>query len=212
MTSTVDALRDRIGQLQDQLEAEFEQARSAMRYRIENNRVIWEEEVRRRHRRLSARLVPFLIKSPPRHLITAPVIYSLIIPFVLVDLWVSLYQAICFRAYGIPRVRRADYIRIDRHHLAYLNSIQKVNCIYCGYVNGLIAYVREIAGRTEAYWCPIKHAARVRGRHQHYDGFMDYGDGETYAEGLRIARKRIQEIETARRSAAAQSDDNIDLG
>mgnify|MGYP000120537569 CR=1 FL=1 len=212
MTSTVDALRLRIGQLQEQLETEFEKARAAMRYRLENNRVIWEEEVRRRHRRMRDRLGPFLIKSPPRHVLTAPVIYSLIVPFALLDLFVSLYQAICFRAYSIPRVRRADYIRIDRHHLGYLNSVQKLNCVYCGYVNGLIAYVGEIAGRTEAYWCPIKHAARVKGRHRHYDGFMDYGDGETFAEGLKIARRRIQELEAGRRSTAAQADDHVDLG
>ncbi|WP_375175932.1 hypothetical protein [Pseudooceanicola sp.] len=212
MSNTVESLRERIGQLQDQLEAEFESARSAMRYRLDNNRVVWEEGVRRRHRNLRARLAPYLVKSPPRHLLTAPVIYSLIVPFALLDLFVSLYQAICFRAYGIPRVRRAEYIRFDRHHLAYLNSIQKVNCFYCGYVNGLIAYVAEIAGRTEAYWCPIKHAARVQGRHRHYDQFMEYGDGEAYAEGLKIARRRMQEIGTPPRSAPAQADNDVNLG
>ena len=46
-------------------------------------------------------------------LLTAPVIYSLFLPFVLLDLWVSVYQWICFPIYGIPRVRRGDYIAID---------------------------------------------------------------------------------------------------
>lgn len=220
MSTTVEHLRERITQLQDQLESEFDAARAAMRYRLENNRVIWEDGVRRRHQQLRARLAPFLIKSPPRHLLTAPVIYSLIIPFALLDLFVSTYQAICFRAYGIPMVRRADYIRLDRRHLGYLNAIEKINCVYCGYVNGLIAYVAEIAGRTEAYWCPIKHAARVAGRHRHYEGFMEYGDAEGYSEGLKIARRRIQETEAARNatrtpahgSAAAKADDDVDLG
>jgi hypothetical protein len=53
----------------------------------------------------------------------------------------------------------------DRYHLAYLNVLEKLNCAYA---NGLIAYVREIAGRTEQYWCPIKHARRVIGAHSHY--------------------------------------------
>jgi hypothetical protein len=31
-----------------------------------------------------------------------------------------------------------------------------VNCVYCGYFNGLIAYVQEIAARTEQFWLPHK--------------------------------------------------------
>ena len=30
------------------------------------------------------------------------------------------------------RVRRSRYFVIDRHHLAYLNGIEKLNCVYCG--------------------------------------------------------------------------------
>ena len=92
--------------------------------------------------------------------LTAPVIYSLIVPIVLVDLWVMAYQAICFPIYKIPKVRRRDYLVFDRHHLAYLNTIEKINCAYCSYCNGAIAFVREVASRTEVYWCPIKHARR----------------------------------------------------
>ena len=64
---------------------------------------------------------------------------------------------------------------MDRRKLAYLNSIEKFNCVYCEYVNGLIAYVQEIAGRTEQYWCPIKHAMRVKSMHSRYRHFLDYG-------------------------------------
>ncbi|EAQ01706.1 hypothetical protein OB2597_14721 [Pseudooceanicola batsensis HTCC2597] len=144
------------------------------------------------------------------HVVTAPVIYLLIIPFVLLDLFVSAYQAICFPAYGIARVKRSDYIRLDRYKLGYLNLTQKMNCLYCGYVNGLIAYVGEVAGRTEAYWCPIKHAARVAGRHRHYEGFMEYGDGDAFWPRLERRRRRLSGP-TAGRSAAAKADDDIDL-
>ena len=65
-------------------------------------------------------------------------------------------------------MRRRDYFVFDRHHLAYLNAIEKLNCAYCSYANGLVAYVREIAGRTEQFWCPIKHARRAIGAHAHY--------------------------------------------
>jgi hypothetical protein len=77
-------------------------------------------------------------------------------------------------------VRRRDHIAMDRHRLAYLNALQKLNCAYCSYCNGLISYVREIAGRTELYWCPIRHAARLAGTHARYRDFVDCGDAEAY--------------------------------
>lgn len=92
-----------------------------------------------------------------RNNITAPIIYSLIIPLVVVDLWIEIYHRICFPLYGITCVKRKNYIKIDRYKLSKLSLIEKINCSYCGYANGLIAYVQEIAGRTEKYWCAIKH-------------------------------------------------------
>ena len=119
-------------------------------------------------------------EGAPAGRLTAPVIYSLIVPLVLLDAFVSIYQAICFPVYHIPKVRRRDYLVFDRHHLAYLNALEKFNCAYCSYANGLIAYVREIAARTEQYWCPIKHARRMVGAHSAYTMFEDYGDGSGY--------------------------------
>jgi len=88
-------------------------------------------------------------------------------------------------------VPRGDFIAIDRHHLQYLNGLQKLNCVYCGYCNGVISWVREVAGRTEAYWCPIKHARRTTGPHGHYAGFSDYGDADAFRLRLEESRKRI---------------------
>jgi hypothetical protein len=44
--------------------------------------------------------------------------------------------------------------------------------------------VREVASRTEVYWCPTKHARRVLGPHPHYQDFADFGDAEAYSEKL----------------------------
>ena len=114
---------------------------------------------------------------------------AVIIPLVLLDVFVTIYQTVCFPAYGIPKVRRRDYLIFDRHHLAYLNALEKFNCAYCSYANGLIAYVREIAGRTEQYWCPIKHARRAIGAHSAYATFEDYGDAEGYKKWLEQFQK-----------------------
>ncbi|MDW3116869.1 MAG: hypothetical protein R8G60_03125 [Roseovarius pacificus] len=191
MPTATEKLLARIRVLQDELEQEFTRRRAQFRYRLENDRVVFESESRRHHREFRVRLGTFLRQTRPLVVLSAPVIYSLILPFVLLDLFVTLYQRICFPVYGIARVKRADFIRIDRHHLAYLNGLQKLNCIYCGYCNGLIGYVQEVAGRTEAYWCPIKHAARVGAHHAYYAQFVDYGDAEGFGAGLQASRKQI---------------------
>ena len=113
-------------------------------------------------------------------MITAPFIYVLIIPLLLLDGFVSLYQMMCFPVYGISKVQRRDYFAFDRAHLAYLNGLEKINCAYCSYANGLIAYTMEIASLTEAYWCPIKHARRLNLTHARYRDFADYGDAEGF--------------------------------
>jgi hypothetical protein len=120
------------------------------------------------------------------------VVYSVLLPFVILDLWVTVYQAICFRAWGVKLVRRRDFFVVDRHKLPYLNGLEKLNCLYCTYANGLIAYVREIAARTEQYWCPIRHARRLRDTHARYDLFVPYGDAASYRFRLDSLRRMIQ--------------------
>lgn len=188
MPNALETLRLQMRELHDRMEEELAEKRAEFRYRIENGRAVFDEEMRRRHRELKVRLTTFLAGARPMVIVTAPVIYALIVPFALLDLFVTAYQAICFPVYGIAKVRRADHIVFDRQLLGYLNAIQKLNCVYCGYCNGLLSYVREIAGRTEQYWCPIKHARRVAGAHDHYPDFLDYGD----AEGFRCDLDRLR--------------------
>lgn len=180
MPNTIDRILAGIRDLQEQLETELTKRREAFRYRLENGRVVFDKDVRKHHRAMRVKLATFLAATRPVVVLTAPLIYGLILPFALLDLFVSVYQAVCFRAYKIARVRRREYIAIDRQHLAYLNGLQKLNCIYCGYCNGIIAYVREIGARTEAYWCPIKHARHLEGEHGHYQGFSEFGDAVAF--------------------------------
>ena len=94
----------------------------------------------------------------------------------------------------MPRVKRTEYVVVDRHQLAYLNGIQKLNCIYCGYANGVVAYTREIVSRTEQYWCPIKHARHVKTPHELYRQFLDYGDADGFRERLDGYRERLRQL------------------
>lgn len=114
-----------------------------------------------------------------RHLLSAPVIYSVIIPVVIADVWIELYHRICFPLYGLEHVKRRNYIRIDRHKLKKLTLLQKLNCMYCGYVNGWLNYARDVAARTEKYWCSIKHE-NVEGfiPPDHHKNFLERKDFE----------------------------------
>jgi hypothetical protein len=85
---------------------------------MEKGRVFFEAEILRRHRELRTRLGIYLLNAHPLVILTAPAIYALIVPFALLDLSVTLYQAVCCPAYGIPKVRRSDYVVFDRGHLA----------------------------------------------------------------------------------------------
>jgi hypothetical protein len=194
----MDDLLRRIAALEREIDTEFEAVRAKWRYRIEKGRIRFERGVRDVHRRLRRSLPRYLRESDILSILTAPIIYSLIVPFAIVDLWVTIYQSVCFRVYGIARVKRSAYIVIDRHHLAYLNGIEKLNCVYCGYANGVLAYVREVAGRTEQYWCPIRHARRVHAPHTHYREFVDFGDAEGYHRRLIPLREELAEDTTAR--------------
>ncbi|MCB1398831.1 MAG: hypothetical protein KDJ82_02110, partial [Rhodobacteraceae bacterium] len=127
MTETLEKLQQRLAQIEDQIEAEFARRRAELRYHLDRRRVVFEEGVREAHRAARVRLWLFLRRTRPMVVLTAPVIYMLIVPFALLDLCVTLYQAICFPVYGIARLRRRDYIAIDRQHLAYLNGLQKLN-------------------------------------------------------------------------------------
>jgi hypothetical protein len=189
MNPQIAALIERIQGLEVELEAELAKRRAELHVGLERGRVVFEQEILRRHRELRTRLSHYLLHAHPMVVITAPVIYAMIVPFVLLDLFVTVYQAVCFPAYGIPKVRRRDYLVFDRSHLGYLNALEKLNCAYCSYANGLTAYVREIGGRTEQYWCPIKHARRAIGVHARYVDFDDYGDAESYRRRLDQYRK-----------------------
>ncbi len=189
MTPQITAIMDKIGVLESELDAELAKRRAELRIGLEHGRIAFEEELLRRHRELRQKLLPYLLGAHPLVVLTAPVIYAGIVPLLLLDLFVSIFHAVCFPIYGIAKIRRADYLVFDRHHLAYLNALEKLNCAYCSYANGLIAYAREIASRTEQYWCPIKHARRVIGAHARYAMFDDYGDAEAFQERLEKWRK-----------------------
>lgn len=112
------------------------------------------------------------------YLVAVPLTLLMVIPVVIADIFFEIYHQIAFPIYGIPRVKRSRYIRItDREKLPYLSWFEKLNCAYCGYVNGWLHYASTIAGRTESHFCAIAHL-ETRGYipSEHEKSFMKYGD------------------------------------
>lgn len=193
MNPNIADILERMKALEKELETALDQTRQNFRYKLENHKIHFERDILAQQKKFRAGLLKYILLARPRHVLTAPIIYAVAIPLLLLDLMVTLYQSICFPIYGIPKVQRRDYLIFDRHHLAYLNLLEKLNCFYCSYANGLIAYFAEVVGRTEQYWCPIKHAERLRAAHSRYRLFSEYGDAEGFRRDLEKIRKDFKQ-------------------
>lgn len=125
-------------------------------------------------------------RKPFRHTLSAPIIYAMIVPFVILDIFAEIYHRICFPLYGLPLIKRSSYFKFDRYKLPYLTTLQKFNCLYCSYGNGLMHYVGTIAAETERYWCGIQHDSCTQFiPPKHHKDFLKYGD----KEGLKEIKK-----------------------
>lgn len=205
--STIDEILTRWRSVQQELEQELDrllaEKRSEFQYSVRRGKVVFDREMRRWQRSQRVGWWRYVTRARVATLLSAPLIYAMIVPLVLLDLSMTLYQQVCFRVYGIDRVCRRDYLVIDRHHLAYLNIIEKLNCVYCGYGNGVIAYAREITARTEQYWCPIKHARRALSAHERAERFFDYGDAHAWRENLQSLRADLKSGDAGRKEDVA---------
>ena len=181
MDSKIRDILEKIDKLNETLRKE--QVRLAKKYGflIREKKIIFLKKIRERNKAFRIPAWKYAIPKNIRHFLSLPFIYSMIIPAVILDIFITVYHHIAFPLYGIPKVKRSDFITYDRRFLDYLNIIQKVHCLYCSYVNGLLAYAVEIAGRTERYWCPVKASYNKNTfTHMWYKDFADYGDPEDW--------------------------------
>jgi hypothetical protein len=196
LTPTEEHLSDRIKSLEQELKSALAEKEKAFEYSFVRGKAHFDEAVLRKHRSLKHWLPSYLLHSDILAYVTAPIIYSGIVPFFLLDLFLTVYQGICFPVYGVPKVRREDYLLFDRGNLKYLNLLERLNCAFCSYGNGLFAYATEIAARTEQHWCPIKHAQRLRSPHSRYSHFFDYGDAQDYSQKVETVRNDFVDVKS----------------
>jgi hypothetical protein len=194
MNERISHLLAQMAVLEDELRCAIHAQESRIFFQVNGKRVEFEHSVKVAHRKLKKNVFRWLVTNRPQNLVTGPIIYGMALPMLLMDLLVSVYQWTCFPIYGITKVRRSDYFVFDRHHLDFLNFVEKFHCTYCEYGNGLMRYMVEILARTEEYFCPIKHAHKVLGTHARYQRFLTYGDAVDYERRLEAFRLALGKL------------------
>ncbi len=180
MRSTIREILQKIESLNNDLREEYERLSHKYGFSFNKKKIIFLEEFRRKNKSFKFPTWKYLIPTNLRHFLSIPFIYGMIIPTLFLDIFLTIYQWTAFSLYRIPFVKRSEFIIYDRRFLDYLNLVQKINCLYCSYVNGVFAYAVEIGARTERYWCPIKAAHKPRFSHGWYHDFADYGNPEEW--------------------------------
>jgi hypothetical protein len=116
MNQRIAQIIERIRQPEAELEAEFARRRMELAFTVKGHVVHFELPVLMRHRKLKASLSRYILGARPLLILTTPIIYSLLLPLVRLDLFVSLYHLVCFPIFGIAGVRRSHYMVMDRRH------------------------------------------------------------------------------------------------
>jgi hypothetical protein len=182
MKDTIRELINKIEALNNELRIEYDRLAKKYGFYLQKKKIIFLEEFRRRNRGFRFPSWKYLIPRSKYFIyaLSMPFIYGMIFPTIILDIFLTVYQWVAFSLYKIPKVKRSDFIVYDRRFLDYLNFIQKINCLYCSYVNGVFAYAVEVGARTERYWCPIKAASKPKFTHSWYKDFADYGNPEEW--------------------------------
>ena len=196
MNGRLNEILEEIKELEKNVQLEMKRREEELRYKVREGRVIFAREILKIHKRIATSSLFYLLKAPLLTILSTPVIYSMLVPAVLMDMGLWIYQAVCFPIYRISKVRRSNHIVFDRHYLKYLNVIERLNCDYCSYVNGILSYATEVGARTEQYWCPIKHAYGKAQRHSRAHQFTDYGDADAYRSKLEELREKLRNAES----------------
>jgi len=180
MKSKISDILSEIDNKKQELKNEYLKLKDKYWFKIINKKIIFNKDVIKENKKYKKSILDSIFTVEVRELLSIPFIYAMIIPALFLDIFLVIYQNIAFRLYWIPLVKRKDYFEFDRKELDYLNLIQKFNCLYCSYVNWLFSYATEIWWKTEKYWCPIKHARKMKTYHSWQKDFADYWDASGF--------------------------------
>lgn len=182
MKSQINAILSEIDKKKAELKIEYSKLKKKYGFTLQKGKIVFNSDAIKANKKQRKSILETIFTAEVREILSFPFIWMMLIPAVILDLGLFIYQNTAIRLYWIPLAKRSDFIVFDRQQLDYLNLIQKINCIYCSYVNWLFAYAVEVAWRTEYYWCPIKNAKKTLWWHSKEKYFADYGDAEWFKE------------------------------
>ena len=110
-----------IKKLEQELFVELQKKQDEYFYVIKGKKIQFATETRKYHKTLATKLHTYLADASIPVILTAPIVWSCLIPALMMDLFVSAYHSICFRIYGIPLVKRSDYIPVKLIHSDRIN-------------------------------------------------------------------------------------------
>lgn len=192
MNDKINKMIEEIEEMKEKLVEEILQQEEEALYEIKNGYVKFEKEVLQKQKENMKNLSKWFADIPLSHLLSSPLVYAMVIPAVFLDMMLFVYVRVVAKAFKFKFPKRADFIVFDRQYLGYLNIIEKLNCMYCSYFNGLMAYALAVANRTELYFCPIKHAKKITYEQKYYAKYLCYGDEENYQDKLKKIRQEFE--------------------
>ena len=191
MNSKIKEMIEEIETMKKRLGDEIAKEEAHISFEIRNGSVHFEKEMIENQKENMMHLWAWFREIPFVQLLSAPVVYMMVLPALLLDVMLFVYTNVVSRVFKIRFGKRSDYLVFDRQYLGYLNVVEKLNCLYCAYFNGLMQYASAVAGRTEFYFCPIKHAKKIAYKHEFYDAFLPYGEGKEYQKNLKDLRNEV---------------------
>ena len=96
MNDRIQQLLQQMTVLEDDLRAAISEQPSTIFFQIKGKRVEFEQSIKDTHRRLKRNFFRWLITDRPQNLITGPIIYAMIIPLIITDLFITFYQMTCY--------------------------------------------------------------------------------------------------------------------
>jgi hypothetical protein len=108
-------IADEIRTLEKELRQEIQRIRINS-FEIREQAIHFKDEVVTRHRTQALSLLTYLRRAKMKHIICLPIIWSCLLPAIVMDAVVSLYQMLCFSLFGIPKVKRSDHVVFDRRN------------------------------------------------------------------------------------------------
>ncbi len=110
MKDRIEELIERIRHLNAELTEELQRKAREYFYEIRDRKIWFDRKVRREHRGMATPLLRYIREASLMTVLTAPVVLAGLPIALLMDLFITVYQHICFRVYGVPLVRRAAYV------------------------------------------------------------------------------------------------------